>query len=144
MAVELTQEQIDQWVAVSKVAHNARKWSVDGVDLAAKDAEMDAAREADKADPAKGQEMMAVFSEAIGNVLVDGFLTVDGWAKMPEAFYPMHDARFGGHVIWDEASQKGIWDVVAQIYGTDGKMSKEAFMGMFGTMRSKIMPLVKA
>tara|TARA_B110000285_G_scaffold39080_1_gene42534 strand:+ start:128 stop:292 length:165 start_codon:yes stop_codon:yes gene_type:complete len=54
MAVELTQEQIDQWVTVAKAGHAARKWSVEGVDLAAKDAEMEAAREADKADPAKG------------------------------------------------------------------------------------------
>ena len=75
MAVELTQEQIDQFVAVTKANHAARKWSVEGVDLATKDAEMTVAREALMADPAKAGEMKIMFAEKIDTLMVDGFLT---------------------------------------------------------------------
>ena len=44
MPVELTHEQTDQWIAIAKVCIAGSKWSIEGVDVAAKEAEMSAAR----------------------------------------------------------------------------------------------------
>ena len=99
-AVALTQEQTDQWIALTKDAMAARKWVGEGTKEEA-DEKMNAASAAGAADPEKRAQMMQMFSAGMDKHMVDGFITKEANWGMIHSMNGMHDAKYGGHMEWD-------------------------------------------
>ena len=128
MAIELTEDQVNQWVALQTAANGARTWSVEGLtkeEITAKSTTI-AAKRAEKMQTEEGRADMTMrITQMFETMDVDkkGSLSHDEFKNVQEMLAPMHIAYVGGHWKMDDATARALFEYKAGIFGTDGRMT---------------------
>ena len=145
MAVELTQEQIDQWAALQNAMKATQTWSVEGKSAEeVKEAsdKLGAMRKEKMSSPEGRTEMMGMMGGKFDEVDGGNALDADGFWKLTASMLSMQDEVCGGHWVIQQADHAAVTNHVIGIFGADGKMTKQQWMSSFPTYMSKVMPLI--
>lgn len=68
----------------------------------------------------------------------------DGCAKVRDSFNKMYDEKYGGHMVWDEATAKASFDFSVKIFGEyQDKMSLGQMFAQIDAYMKHVFPLIK-